>query len=66
MGSILCAHLDEIWVESVVLQAKNQNIVVLPNLPLPLSWEAAVGQGVGQVESPSAWLLCLGQFLFYI
>lgn len=66
MGSILCAHLDEIWVEAVVLQVENQNIVVLQSLPLPLSWEAAVGQEMGQVESPSACLLCLGQFLFHI
>lgn len=62
MGSIFCTHLDEIWVEAVALQAENQNIVICRAYLFPLSWGAAVGQ----IESPSAWLLHLGQFLFYI
>lgn len=60
MGSILCAHLDEIWVEAVVLQVENQNIVVLQSLPLPLSWEAAVGAGNGAGGKSKCLLTLLG------
>lgn len=57
---------EDAWVTPMAVRGLCRGPVKPVRAVLSLSWEPAVGQGVGQVESPSAWLLCLGQFLLYI